>query len=97
MSKTTEINTITRLQRSPSQISCRVDAEEILMSIENGKYYNLNPVATEVWDLLDQPKTVEEIADVKMQDYKVDRELCVNEILTLMTRLRAEGLVEATV
>jgi PqqD family protein of HPr-rel-A system len=79
--------------RNTNAISGRLNDELVMMDIKKGKYFSLNPVATRIWDLLDQPLSMEELCTLLTEEYDVDPGQCreeVREYLEEMTRL---GLV----
>ena len=45
----------TKYVRNSKTISGRLHDEMVMMDIEQGKYFSLNPVATRIWDLLESP------------------------------------------
>ena len=49
------------LVRSPDQVFGEIDGKVVLMSIENGEYYNLNAVGSRVWELLATPRSLKEL------------------------------------
>jgi hypothetical protein len=45
------------LLRSSQVIATEVDGEIVLMSIEDGKYFGLDAIGSEIWRRLEAPKT----------------------------------------
>ena len=70
-----------------------VDADLIMMSIENGKYYQLNPSAGRVWSLLEQPRTVTEICEMLSKDFKVTPEACQKDVFRFLDELISRKIV----
>ena len=70
-----------------------VDADLIMMSIEYGKYYQLNPSAGQVWSLLEQPRTVTEICEMLSKDFKVTPEACEKDVLHFLDELVSRKIV----
>ena len=79
--------------RNPSIISSRMDDEVVMMSIEKGNYYGLNPVAAEIWEMLTGPLTVQSVCDRLMETFDVSREQCHREVFAYLEKLAAEGLI----
>jgi hypothetical protein len=79
---------------SSEQVSCDLADEAVILSLKDGTYYGLNPVAARVWELLQEPRTVSEIRDTLLEEYQVDAERCTRELLELLERFRAWGLLE---
>jgi len=80
--------------RNNETISGRLDDELVMLDIKKGRYFALNPVATRIWDLLEQPLAQTELCTLLMEEYDVEEAGCntdVQEYLEDMVRL---GLVK---
>lgn len=96
MKKSTAPSMLTRLVASPRQISCAVGDEAVLLNIDDGEYYSLNPVAATVWRLLEQPATLETVRNELLAQYAgISTEDCEREIVELVGQLIALGMVES--
>lgn len=76
--------------KNSKTISGRLSDELVMMDIDKGKYFSLNPVATRIWDLLESPMTINELCGMLMGEYEVTEEQCmtdVGEVLNEMVRL----------
>jgi hypothetical protein len=83
-----------KYKRNTKTVSGRLHDELIMMDLDQGKYFSLNPVATRIWDLLAEPAAIEELCSVLTKEYDVSDEQCgieVSEYLDQMIRL---GLAE---
>jgi hypothetical protein len=81
------------IQRSPKQISGDLDGRAVLLSIDNGKYYNMNPVATRIWALIEKPITIEALIATLLDEYEVDRATCEKEVQAFLAQLRQDKLL----
>ena len=70
-----------------------VDGELIGMSVEQGACYGLNGVATRIWELLVQPCSIQSLCEQLEAEYEVEASHCLEDVLDLSEKLRAEGLV----
>ena len=57
-------------------VSSDLDGETVLMSIETGKYYNMDPIGSRIWELIKDPMSVSQLIDILLGEFKVDREQC---------------------
>ena len=73
-----------------------VDGELIGMSVEQGACYGLNTVGTRIWELLAEPRSIASLCTQLMEEYEVDKDDCLREVLDLAEDLRAEGLVSVS-
>ena len=79
--------------RNSKTISGRLHDELVMMDLEQGKYFSLNPVATRIWDLLEKPMDSSEICSLLMDEYDVSAEQCVIEVEELLVEMGKMGLV----
>ena len=64
-----------------------LDEETVLMSTEGNRYFSLNALGTDIWELLAQPRTAPEIVETIQANYDVDEEQArrdVNEFLEVL-------------
>lgn len=86
-----------RYYRNTNTISGRLSDELVMMDIEKGNYYALNPVATRIWDLLETPMGTEELCITLMEEYEVDRERCTSELTELLSEMvKLQLVIEET-
>jgi hypothetical protein len=71
---------MTRYKRSDRTLTGRLQDEIIMMVMDQGKYFSLNPTATRIWDLLEQPMTHDGICEVLVSDYDVELDQCLAEV-----------------
>jgi len=73
------------------QVACTVGGEAVILHLDEGLYYSLNPVGTCIWALLQQPRSKEELIARVLEEFDVTPERCradVEELLeALCTRL----------
>jgi len=79
--------------RNSKTISGRLSDELVMMDIDKGKYFSLNPVATRIWDLLVLPLTIDELCDRLMEEYEVDAEQCRTEVTEVINEMVKLGVV----
>lgn len=80
------------VRQSEDQVSALKDDEIMLMSIQNGRYYNLNRVSTRIWQLIEEPRKIAHVCDQMIEDFDVPRQDCQREVLQHIGQLVDEGL-----
>ncbi len=84
----------TKLVRDGDILHAPVGADEaVMMSIEAGRYYGLNAVASRIWELLESPKTVAEVCAQLCEEFEVDEPTCEAEVLKFTGDLIDNGMV----
>ena len=76
------------------QASSDLGGEVAILDLKAGVYYGLDAVGARIWSLIQEPRTVNEIRDILLEEYEVEPEHCERDLLALLRRLADEGLVE---
>ena len=76
------------------QVSCPLGEESAILNLKNSMYYGMNPVGTRIWTLLKEPRSVEQLRDILLNEYQVDAALCERDLLDLLGKMKSEGLIE---
>jgi len=76
------------------QVSCEFESEAAILNLRDSFYYGLDDVGAAVWKLVQEPRRVNEIVELLLEQYEVDAERCTRDLLTLLSKLAALGLVE---
>ena len=80
----------------PDQVSSRLDDETVVLELKKGAYYGLNCVGSMIWELIQQPRSVEAVCSAVLKQYDVDPETCSRDVLRVLEDLRAAGLAKLT-
>jgi len=76
------------------QVSCPLGDEAAILNLKNTVYYGLDPVGARIWTLLQQKRSVGELRDLLVEEYDVEAERCERDLLDLLEKMRAEGLIQ---
>lgn len=83
----------TLYRRSESILFGDIGDDIVALSMERGLCYGMENVAGAVWTLLEQPRSLEQLCEVLIQEYDVDPQRCHSEVSALLAEMEAEGLV----
>lgn len=78
---------------NPQAVACDLDGEVVILDLDSGVYFGLNAVGGELWNHLQQERTVDEIILHLLAQYDVDRTLCEIEVASLLQSMAARGLI----
>jgi hypothetical protein len=78
----------------PDQVSCQLGDEHVILGLNAGVYFGLNPLGSFVWKTITDAKPVRDIRDAVLARYDVTPERCEQDLFDLLSRLSAERLVE---
>ena len=76
-----------------SRYSAELPGEVVLLDEQQGGYYGLSGVGARVWELIQHPRTIEEIVNTLVHEYDVDRQRCRQDIEELLEDMASSGLV----
>jgi Coenzyme PQQ synthesis protein D (PqqD) len=82
------------VQRNAAILWRELDGEAVLLSPAAGSSYNLNPVGTFIWKLLDGKHSSTDIATVICQIYEVEHEQAFQDVEGIIAELRSNNLVD---
>lgn len=74
-------------------LSTTIDGESVILHMEQGKYYGFNEVGTEVWESVQEPRTVGGICRMLQDAYEVEESRCRDDVRELVTKLLEFDLV----
>ena len=75
----------------------RVGGELLLLHLDDGTYYALDPVGAEVWERLSAGIPRESVVDALTRAYEVDRQRLARDVERLAAELIERGLIEPAV
>lgn len=70
-----------------------VDGGTLLIHLPSGEYFSLDRVGTDVWRNIDGSKTVGDLAQLVFDEYDVEQDQAVADVLRLVEQLASEGLL----
>ena len=81
------------MRRSDTAMARRVDDDLVILDIPSGKYFELNDVGALLWERLDGTQSVEDLIDLVLAEYDVDRETASKDVENLLGEMIRSGLV----
>lgn len=76
------------------QVSSEIGGEVAILNLKAGTYYGLDNVGARVWELIQKPRKISAVRDVLLEEYDVEPDRLGRDLLALLQRLAAEGLIE---
>lgn len=81
--------------QSEGYLVSEMNGEKVMLSIENGKYYNLGQIGGRVWELIESPASIGDVVDRLVTEYVIEPEDCQRQVRQFLQQLKAEGLIQA--
>lgn len=82
------------IARSESIMFSDLDGQTIMLNIETGEYYDIDPVGSDIWSRIEQPKSVANICQDLLLVYSVGLEKCREDVLPFLSELLELGVLE---
>ncbi|WP_064091677.1 lasso peptide biosynthesis PqqD family chaperone [Rossellomorea aquimaris] len=70
-----------------------MDGEKVMLSIHNGKYYNLGEMGGVIWEQLENPISVERLIANLINEYEVEQDVCQEQVFSFLNLLKEENLI----
>ena len=70
-----------------------MDKEIVMLNIEKGSYYGLNPSAAKIWKILQEEQTFESLLQKIEKTYKVKKENCEKDLEKFILDLKKHKLI----
>ena len=85
----------TKISRVGDTAFTKLDDQVVMMDVESGNYYGLNPVASRIWELTENPTTISEICQTLEREFDVTLEMCQKETIDFLEKLLEFKIIEA--
>ena len=94
MNKNKTVTLQSTVLQNKNILSSNIDDEAILLCIRNSKYYGMNPIGSDIWNLLQEPIRIDELIKQLKEKYTVDDNRCAKDVIEFITMLAKKELVE---
>jgi len=88
----TQVTLETKLAHSDDIHISPIDNEILMANFSNDKYYSLNPVSSQIWELLEQPTELCEVCQSLLKQFEIDSDTCQVEVISF-----AQSMVDAQI
>jgi hypothetical protein len=84
---------VQKIEPNESVVSADLHDEAILLNVETGIYFGLDPVGTQIWRWLAEGKTLGEIFDLLLAEYDVEPSQLRAELTSFVDLLTTKDLI----
>ena len=81
------------IRQADNLVSCDLEGETALMSLETGEYYGLDPVGSRIWALIAQDRLVSELCALLLEEFEVSPAQLEHHVLIFLNNLAQKNLV----
>jgi hypothetical protein len=90
-----QIEPRTLLRRSDRAVHGDLPEETVLLDVEDGVAVRLNPSGAYLWERLEEPATVEELARGMAGRFEIDEAQALGDVVAFVREMLRRGLLEA--
>ena len=76
-----------KLVQNPDIIDSQIDDEIVMMDVEKGAYFGLDPVGSSIWGIMEKPHSIDDVTAKLTQEYDVKANQCKADIKPFLERL----------
>jgi hypothetical protein len=87
-----ELSLQSLIGRGAEHVETRMGDQTLMMSIEQGKYYAVDATASRIWDLIEHPRSLQDVVDTLVAEYDVGADECERQVKTFVGELINNGL-----
>lgn len=70
-----------------------LSGEKVTVDFDSGKYYLIKGVGNDIWDMIQEEITPDEIIDKLLSEYEVTREECAESVYSFLGKLEELGWI----
>ncbi len=79
--------------KNPNVLWTEIDGHVMIMSVDNGAYFELVGVADDIWRLLDTKNDEDAIVDALVDRFDVEREKCLLDVMAFLMKMLASNII----
>jgi len=83
-----------KYQRNPDVLFENFDGEAVILSLTDGCYYGLDPVARLIWESLSSPKSLSEICTIVAENFEIEGHPVDTHVEEFLGTLLEPGLAQ---
>lgn len=82
------------VKRADEPLSATLDGEAVLLEPDDGEYFGLNDLGTQLWELLESPKRVADLQEWMLERFEVEDSIAERDLQAFLSDLLEAGLIE---
>ena len=84
-----------QVKQKQSIYSSNIDDEAVMLNVEIGKYFGMNPIATDIWQKITAPTSIKSLIAELTSEYDISEEDCQKDVMLFLEKLMENGLIES--
>jgi len=79
--------------QNKSVVQSWIGEEVVMLDIESGYYFGLNPMAVKIWEMMSIPIDFDNLINELIQNFNVERNTCINDTTELLKNMLDRKLI----
>jgi Coenzyme PQQ synthesis protein D (PqqD) len=84
----------TIIQRKSDPLTAEVNGEVVMLDVAQGTYFALGSVGSQVWALLERPRSLDQLCEELVRFYEVDIDTCRLDVIAFLDELQGAQLID---
>lgn len=84
---------MTMVRRQGDWLAAKVGDELVMMSATKGNYVGLSEVGARIWELIEAPRSLDDVCAQLQDEYDVTQQTCRDEVAAFLRELMKHGAV----
>lgn len=84
---------MTMIRRQGDWLAAKVGDELVMMSAAKGNYLGLSEVGARIWELIETPRSLDDVCAWLQDEYEVTPQICRDEVAAFLKELMNHGAV----
>jgi len=89
----TDIKDTMMVTRHQDMIAADVGDEAVILDVQSGYFFQLNPTAARIWALLESQISAGDLCAKMAESYSVDPALCRDDVIDFIADMHDRGLI----
>ena len=81
------------VRRKNGWLTAKIGDELVMMSAEHGNYVGLTHVGARIWELIEEPKEIDDLCGKLCEEFDVSAEACRADVDSFLSELANHGAI----
>lgn len=94
MSDKMQLSSTSVIERNLDVLYTAIENESVFLDIEAGHYFSTNKIGSRIWQILEEPCSVNHICQQLQQQFDVSATSCESEVMLFLHDMLEKGLIK---
>lgn len=93
MTQWIQMSADTLVSQMPGMVTTDLDGQKVMMNINHGKYFNLDPIGSRIWELIETPRTFKDLVAMLQAEFEVAEGKCQSDVTAFFNKMKELGII----